>query len=54
MKTENAAFGDYGYNEIARILRCAAERIEDGELVSQTEFSLMDINGNKVGTVEMT
>lgn len=44
----NAAFEDAGeMNELARILRGAADRIEGGD----TEFPLRDINGNRVGAV---
>ena len=51
INTENAAFADAGVDfETARILKRAAERIENGE----TDFGLMDANGNKVGKVEMS
>ena len=50
--TGNAAFhdeegeSDSGY-EVARILSEASDRIRNGE----TDFTLRDINGNKVGSV---
>ncbi|ARL04283.1 hypothetical protein [Burkholderia pseudomallei] len=45
---DNAAFEDQGPAfEVARIFRDAAQRIESGTL----EFSLRDINGNRVGSV---
>lgn len=53
----NAAFQedeDFGGNpetEVARILRAAAERIENGSLDAG---SLWDINGNKVGEYRVT
>lgn len=48
--TDNAAFGDTEYDryaEIARILREAANRVEVGDHCG--EFTLRDINGNRVG-----
>lgn len=45
IKTDNAAFEDDKGIEVARILRRAAERVENGVF----DFYLMDINGNKVG-----
>jgi hypothetical protein len=48
--TDNAAFGvtEYDrYAEIARILREAADRVETGDHFG--EFTLRDINGNRVG-----
>lgn len=48
INTENQAFdGDTGY-ELARILRGLADRFEEGGSPSK----LMDVNGNKVGSVE--
>lgn len=48
IKTDNAAFdGDTG-PETARILRELADRFESGYV----PLYLLDINGNKVGTVE--
>ena len=44
---ENAAFDDY-QGELARILSEVGFRIEQGEQPRK----LMDINGNKVGSVE--
>ncbi len=50
IKTGNAAFeGDNMNYEIARILRNLAEKIENDNMPSK----LMDINGNKVGTIEI-
>lgn len=45
LKTGNAAFEDQPASEIARIIKDAAERIENGEF----EGNLYDINGNRVG-----
>lgn len=46
--TGNAAFDDGNREaEVARILREAADRIEAGA----EDFTLRDINGNKVGSV---
>lgn len=51
IKTDNAAFaedGNGGKNEVARILREIAEKLEAGYDVG----SARDINGNKVGEWE--
>lgn len=48
-KTDNAAFEDGNrYREIARILREAADKIEDGQETGRCR----DVNGNTVGTWE--
>lgn len=47
--TCNAAFEDGREDEIARILRVAADQIESG----RKSFTLMDSNGNVVGKVEL-
>ena len=50
----NAAFTEeYGGPEVevARILRAAAQRVEDGSLDAG---SLWDVNGNKVGEYRVT
>lgn len=48
VETGNAAFEDAGeLNELARILRGAADRIEGGDM----DFPLSDYNGNRVGEV---
>ena len=48
IQMDNAAFeGDAWTIEAARILRKAADKLEGGE----TNDSLRDINGNKVGSV---
>ncbi|PAV30236.1 hypothetical protein CIL05_07145 [Virgibacillus profundi] len=50
IKTENAAFEEVGVgNELARILKDMADQLEDAYNFPKT---LMDLNGNKVGTVE--
>jgi hypothetical protein len=49
IKTDNEAFADGNADhEIARILRKLADHIE-GQIYTET---LMDFNGNKVGTVK--
>ena len=51
ISTVNAAFGDGNrYDEIARILREVAARVEGG----QQAGSAMDENGNKVGSWRFT
>ena len=44
---DNAAFDDAPATELARILRNAASRIEDGGILDYA--SLFDLNGNAVG-----
>lgn len=43
----NAAFDDAPHAETARILRAMADAIAEGR---EGDFTLRDINGNKVGT----
>jgi hypothetical protein len=53
IKTDNAAFtedGNDGKNEVARILREIADKLEQGYEVG----SPRDYNGNKVGEWSMT
>jgi hypothetical protein len=45
VEMENAAFSDDENAELVRILRDAAQRIEDGAVSGY----LRDVNGNKVG-----
>ena len=47
---DNAAFADEPASEIARILRAAAKRIEDGDY-GDGGFRLNDINGHRCGRV---
>lgn len=52
IKLDNDAFNestDSAFNEIARILQCAAAKIEQG----QTDVTLYDVNGNKVGACQI-
>lgn len=53
IKMDNAAFAE-GPNgtEAARILREAADKIENYELCKGPFCNLRDINGNKVGSIE--
>ena len=43
--TQNAAFGDYPNDEVARILRRLSDQIADGDF----PVKLIDTNGNTVG-----
>ena len=46
ISTSNAAFdGDNKADEIARILHDLADRFDEGD----TDLTILDINGNKVG-----
>lgn len=44
--TDNAVFQDDGANEIARILKAAAERLDD----DHREGIIRDRNGNRIGS----
>lgn len=48
INTKNAAFDENENLELARILKELSERIENNDIPR----SLLDINGNKVGTIE--
>ena len=48
IKTVNGAFEDGKGREVARILRKLADDVEDCEAY---QWSLFDLNGNKVGEV---
>ena len=52
IKMDNAAFGENGEMEAARILRRLAKDMEKYTL-SYKDWVLMDANGNKVGTAEV-
>lgn len=53
IQMDNAAFadGDNAPYELARILREAADRLDDGDI---SGFSLRDANGNTVGELKVT
>ena len=54
IEANNAAFEDAGAgNEVARILRELADRLEDSPLVDGDEYLLRDYNGNTVGKAEV-
>ena len=48
-KTSNAAFDEYGFEEVKRILEDISNKVEYGH----TSGVIMDINGNKIGEWEM-
>jgi hypothetical protein len=52
MSLANSAFCDCNGTEIARILRGIADKC-DGSHLDGVVFNLRDINGNKVGTLEI-
>lgn len=54
VKMDNAAFNDSGKGyELARILRKLADNVQDGYAFNENDdTNLLDINGNKVGTVK--
>ena len=53
LEMNNAAFVDSGEaNELARILRELADRIEQDGLDSGEPIRLRDVNGNTVGSAE--
>lgn len=49
LTTDNAAFDDNAGNEVARIIRDLAVRIEYDGLKEGDEVVLFDLNGNRVG-----
>lgn len=52
IETGNAAFEEDGKSqELARILRNLAERLEGGEMPDNDGWNLRDLNGNTVGNV---
>lgn len=44
---DNAAFGDYPEDEIVRILKVTARKIEENGIGSR--LRILDLNGNSVG-----
>lgn len=52
METTNDAFDKEGVTEIARILRNVAYGINNGEITAPGKV-ILDINGNKIGKVEI-
>lgn len=50
--TDNAAFQD-DYNEVGRILRDVADRIEEGSADLRDGIALRDLNGNTVGRAQL-
>jgi hypothetical protein len=55
IETDNAAFSNgFGTAEVARILKRAAAHVEAyGSLHDFDGFDLIDINGNKVGQLDI-
>ena len=53
IETRNAAFVDDPRNEVARILRVVADKLERGILVPVAYRPLRDVNGNAVGTADL-
>lgn len=54
IQADNAAF-DPWTTEVARILREAAKRIQHNDPEERADrFKLFDLNGNSVGTVEIS
>jgi hypothetical protein len=51
IETGNAAFVDYGTEEIARILHKLANSIEQNQQISP---KILDINGNTVGEFKVS
>jgi hypothetical protein len=50
---DNDAFVENNGTEVALILRRLAKRIDGEELTAGETLTLMDLNGNKVGKVEV-
>ncbi len=54
-QTDNAAFVDSGRDqEVARIIDEAADKIASHASIGDADFALRDVNGNRVGRVEVT
>lgn len=54
-ETGNAAFVDLGRDqEVARIIDEAADKIASHASIGDADFALRDVNGNRVGRVEVT
>lgn len=51
IETGNAAFEDEPASEVARILRAAADRVEETGEVPHCGLPLFDVNGNRCGAV---
>lgn len=49
IKTENDAFATDGEQEVARLLRKVAKRVEGGEF----DGVILDINGNRCGAFDL-
>jgi hypothetical protein len=54
VEMENAAFDEGAGRELARILRKTAKRIEGEDLREGFRVALLDVNGNKVGAIEVS
>lgn len=52
IRMNNSAFENVNGQELARILRALADKIEEDNLDNGDTISLHDINGNRVGTAE--
>lgn len=52
INTDNAAFEYDVAGEVARVLRHAADKVEEYGLTGVTAYSLRDFNGNRVGSYE--
>lgn len=50
IRTENEAFDGFPGDELARILRDVAEKLQDG----RNRAVCVDVNGNTVGSWELT
>ncbi|MCA1841068.1 MAG: hypothetical protein LC723_12220 [Actinobacteria bacterium] len=50
---DNAAFDENPFPEVARILREAARKVDDGLVKIGQEQPLRDVNGNRVGSFVM-
>jgi hypothetical protein len=46
---DNAAFGDFPEQEVARILRELATNLENDGITKDGKFKLFDANGNRTG-----
>jgi hypothetical protein len=54
MDMDNAAFEDGPGSEAARILRTLAQKIDGVDLEIDDRVALLDVNGNRVGSMNVT
>lgn len=54
IECDNAAFEDVPGNEIARILRELADKVDGGQDPTDCDATVYDYNGNRVGEAKLS